>query len=184
MKAGEHYWALMEFYIDAASIYDGAEIFLRQFVRVPRRARNLFAAHWCVAVVSNGGFDQFFFNSTGVLAPAAAAALDEIGLPHLARLVAKAMAVLGSEYPRARDERQARLNELGTGADSSVPFVSLRSSTGWWRRRVPAGKKRPMPMHKEPGGANAANRMRRTGSLAQWPATRNIGIGPRPEVQG
>jgi hypothetical protein len=60
-----------------------------------------------------------------VLAPEAAAAFDEIGLPHLARLVAKAMAVLGSEYPRDRDERQARLNELSTGADSSAPFASL-----------------------------------------------------------
>jgi hypothetical protein len=114
----------MEPHLDAVSIYDGPEIFLRQFVRIPERARNLFAAYWCVTEVLNGDFDQFYLNSTGVLAPEAAVAFDEIGLPHLGRLVMKA-AVLGLEYPRDRDERQERLHEVRKGADSSAPCASL-----------------------------------------------------------
>jgi Domain of unknown function (DUF4375) len=126
MKPGERYWAFIEPFADDVSIFDGPEIFLRQFVRIPERARNLLAAHWCVAEVSNGGFHQFFFNSTGVLAPEAAAALNAMGLPLLGRLVATAMAVLGSDYPRDQDERQDRLDALcPDDEDSPAKFESM-----------------------------------------------------------
>ncbi|WP_369973953.1 DUF4375 domain-containing protein [Polaromonas sp. SP1] len=32
-------------------------------------SRHLFAVHWCQSEICNGGFMQFFANSTGVLAP-------------------------------------------------------------------------------------------------------------------
>ncbi len=147
MKPGERYWALLEPFADSISIYDGSEIFLRQFVRVPERPRNLFVAHWCVAEVSNGGFHQFFFNSTGVLAPEAAAAFNAMGLPQLGRLVTSAMAVLGSEYPRDRDERQERLEALRPDDENSAArfesineefYKLLANEGGGWEKAADA----------------------------------------------
>jgi hypothetical protein len=112
-KAGEKYWAIVEPYADSVSIYDGADVFRRDFDQVPERPRNLLAAHWCVAEVCNGGFHQFFFNSTGVLAPESVAAFTKIGLPELGELVSAAMDKLGVPYPRDREQRQTALESLG-----------------------------------------------------------------------
>jgi hypothetical protein len=68
-KAGEAYWALVEPYWDGVDIYEGPGRFLDDFKAVPARSAHLLAAHWCQSEVINGGFDQFFYNSTGVLAP-------------------------------------------------------------------------------------------------------------------
>ena len=72
-KPGDLYWSLVEPHWERISIYDGGATFLRQFLTTPVRSRHLFAAHWCMSEVYNGGFHQFFHNSTGVLAPEAAA---------------------------------------------------------------------------------------------------------------
>ena len=79
----------------------------------------MFAAHFCQSEVCNGGFDQFFWNSTGVLAPEAVEGFRQIGQSQVAALVESAMELLGSPYPRDRDERQERL--------SHVPKPSLDS---------------------------------------------------------
>lgn len=104
-KKPEGYWALIEPYWEAVSIYDGPETFLRQFSTLPVASKHLFAANWLISEVCNGGFSQFFFNSTGVLAPEAVQGLKEIGLPGLAAISEEAMAWLGPDYPRERDLR-------------------------------------------------------------------------------
>ena len=126
MQPGELYWALVESVWDNISIYDGPETFLRDFAAAPRPNRNLFAAHWCISEVCNGGFDQFFSNSTGVLAPEAAAALNAIGMPRLGSLVEQALARFGGDYPRDRDKRQALLEHLRATSDlTNGPFERL-----------------------------------------------------------
>lgn len=104
MKPGERYWQLLEPHCDV-NIYDGPEVFLRQFAGIPEAPQNLLAGHWCQSEVCNGGFKQFFENSTGVLAPEAAAAFETIGMPELGSLVRRAMAFFGSEYTRDRSRR-------------------------------------------------------------------------------
>ncbi len=90
---------------EAISIYDGPDIFLRQFSAVPAGVGHLFASHWCQAEVRNGGFSQFFSNSTGILAPEAHAGFLAIGMPKAAEMVARAMAVYPTPYPRERYDR-------------------------------------------------------------------------------
>jgi hypothetical protein len=64
--------------------------------------------------VNNGGFDQYFFNSAGDLAPWAVDTLVSLDLSPLERLLRRAMAVLGTDpYPLGRAQRQDRLEELG-----------------------------------------------------------------------
>jgi hypothetical protein len=100
------YWDLVDPIWETVSIYDGPDVFLQQYAASPEPSRVLFAAHWCQSEICNGGFDQFFSNSTGVLAPEGAQAFRKIGMPHIASLIEQAMAILGPIYPRDREERE------------------------------------------------------------------------------
>jgi Domain of unknown function (DUF4375) len=125
-KIGERYWQLVEPVWKEISIYDGPSEFLRQFHRVRPEAGHLFAAHWCQSEVRNGGFHQFFSNSTGVLAPEALAAFRAIGLEEWALLLNEAMRFFGEPYPREQDERQELLATVpGNKPEEWDPFDAL-----------------------------------------------------------
>src|SRR4051794_27697626 len=94
------YWRLVGPIWHSVSIYDGPETFLRQYRRLPREVGHLFAAHWCMSEVCNGGFHQFFGNSTGVLAPEAVEGIRAMGLTVWADILAAAMQLFGTPYPR------------------------------------------------------------------------------------
>lgn len=59
--------------------------------------------------VNNGGFDQYFFNSGGDLAPTARATASDAGVTALVNLLDRAMAAVGSPFKIDRNERQAAL---------------------------------------------------------------------------
>jgi hypothetical protein len=106
---GSSYWASVEPVWKQISIHDGPVTFCRQFAAVPSEVGHLFAAHWCQSEVCNGGFHQFFCNSTGVLAPEAAAGFAAIGMPDCAAIILEAMGLFGRPYPRQRDARLEKL---------------------------------------------------------------------------
>lgn len=105
LRPGEHYWMVVEPIWRSISIYQGPEVFLRQFRTVRPEVGHLFAAHWCQSEVRNGGLHQFFSNSTGVLAPEAVEAFRAIGLYEWTKILEEAMAYFGHPYPRDQDER-------------------------------------------------------------------------------
>ncbi|HYX71872.1 MAG TPA: DUF4375 domain-containing protein [Nitrososphaera sp.] len=109
---GADYWRVIEPYWEAISIYDGPKVFLKQFHAVEPHVRHLFAAHWLYAEVCNGGFDQFFANSTGVLAPEAAEGFRAIGLDDYAAVIEEAIQLFGSSYPREQDKRNDLLDAM------------------------------------------------------------------------
>ncbi len=114
MKPGDAYWQTVSQVWDEISIYDGEAIFLAQFSKANSKQQHLFAAHWCQSEIRNGGFHQFFWNSTGILAPEAALAFRAIGMPNTAALIEKAMLFFGSVYPRDRDKRITVLDDHAT----------------------------------------------------------------------
>ncbi len=114
MSDGDAYWSVLESALDGVSIYDGPERFLKQFGAAEVVPRNLFAAHYCQSEICNGGFRQFFENSTGVLAPEAVDAFRLLGMPEISILISNAMAWFGSTYPRERDARMDALSECAT----------------------------------------------------------------------
>lgn len=120
----EGYWDHIEPFWEAVSIYDGPETFLRQFADMPEHAGHLFAVHWCISEVCNGGFHQFFYNSTGVLAPEALAGFKTVGMPETAAIVAEAIARLPNPYPRDRDIRQDALDALDSGEEGEEDWES------------------------------------------------------------
>jgi hypothetical protein len=93
----------------------------------------LFAAHFCQSEICNGGFHQFFWNSTGILAPEAVEGFREIEQSQIASLVESAMTLIGTPYPRTRDERQGRLSHIPKstlGALDEKFFVLIESEAG------------------------------------------------------
>lgn len=116
MNAVSH-WTLVEPYLDEVSIYDGEKVFLDAFLKLPTASQNLLAAWWAQSEIRNGGFDQFFGNSTGVLAPEAAAGFRAIGMPLAAEAMEMAIAWFGDEYPRDRDIREEALDGIDLEQD-------------------------------------------------------------------
>lgn len=67
--------------------------------------------------VSNGGFWQFFINTSGRSAPDLAAALETIGAASTARIAREAIAAVGAGVNWGDDaDRQARIEELPQSA--------------------------------------------------------------------
>jgi hypothetical protein len=98
------YWELVEPLFDAVDI-DSSDGFFASLRGLNPSRVNLFAAHFCLSEVHNGGFLQFFWNRTGVLAPESIEGFRSIGMPNLAAVVSVAAAHFGSPYPRDREER-------------------------------------------------------------------------------
>jgi hypothetical protein len=75
--------------------------------------RRLCAAHGFDGEINNGGFDQYFFNSTGDDAEVALAALQDMGATAAAALLERAMAVFpGGKPPADRVQRQAAMQQM------------------------------------------------------------------------
>jgi len=110
MRPGDAYWTLVSPIWNTVSIYEKPENFCKQFADAPVKARTLLAVHWCQSEVCNGGFHQFFWNGTGILAPEAVDSFRSIGMPLTAALVEQAMQWFGEPYPRQRRIRMQKLD--------------------------------------------------------------------------
>ena len=125
MEDSRKLWPFSDVPSKTVSIYDGPATFLEDFAGLSRAEQIAFAGFWFQAEVLNGGLEQFFSNSTGVLAPEAVAACRELGLPSLANELERAMAWFGTEYPRSRDERQDALEAFADAHLDAGPFDDL-----------------------------------------------------------
>jgi hypothetical protein len=69
--------------------------------------------YWLDAEVNNGGFSQYFFNSSGDLATHAVAAAKAVGAPRLAKIIGQAVALFGDAGPDPdRDQRMNQLSQI------------------------------------------------------------------------
>jgi hypothetical protein len=66
----------------------------------------LYCVHWAHLEIYNGGFWQYFFNSTGVTAPETRDGFEAIGMPNVAKHFQDAMDRVGTPYPFDRETRQ------------------------------------------------------------------------------
>ena len=121
------HWRVIEASWEHINIYDGADVFRNTYDSAPKISGLMFAAHFCQSEVCNGGFHQFFWNSTGVLAPEAIEGFRRIGQHEVAEVVETAMGLLGASYLRDRAERQERLSRVPKTALDSLDekFFSL-----------------------------------------------------------
>jgi XTP/dITP diphosphohydrolase len=112
MNTHIEYWDVVELVWDEINIYESADVFLSTYSSVEPPAGQLYAAHFAQSEICNGGFRQLFWNSTGVLSPEAAQGFELIRMPQTANLVISAMEIVGSPFPRDRDERQKALERV------------------------------------------------------------------------
>lgn len=103
------YWDLVKPYWETVNIYEGEGAFLRTFGSIPKASGHLLATHWCQSEVRNGGFEQFYMNNTGVLAPEAAAGFRALGMTRCADIMDEQIRAFGGSYPRDKMDRGDRL---------------------------------------------------------------------------
>ena len=105
-------WELIQPLWYNVSIYDGLEVYnkdLRSFTEAQRRFLALF---WYDSEVCNGGHDQFFSNSTGIVWKDAIECMQMIGASECADNFQKAVDMFGGKIPFDRAERNAMLDIL------------------------------------------------------------------------
>ncbi len=96
----------------SVDIYGGTRAYeasLAPFSEPQRFANGVF---WYQAEVNNGGHDQFYWNSTGIVWREALAGLEMLGLTEFATVLRASAQRLGGEPPRDREARQAVLDGL------------------------------------------------------------------------
>jgi len=93
------------------SIYDGPEKYESDLSRFSLPQRYVLAIQWYVAEVNNGGHDQFFFNSTGIVWKDALQGLKEIGHTQAARVLQDAADQIGGNPLLDREARQDILDQ-------------------------------------------------------------------------
>lgn len=98
-------WWIADFYADLAT----HERSLSQFSR-PQRL--VWAVLWYSSEVHNGGHDQFFSNSTGMVWPDALEGLARIGRDDLKDILDKAIARFPAQPPRDQDEREQQMTDF------------------------------------------------------------------------
>jgi hypothetical protein len=90
--------AIIDFIACRASLAGGDE--RRALDALSDGFRAVYSTWWAEAEINNGGFNQYFWNPSGAFASDAVAGFDRIGLPTLARLMERAIAI------RDEDARQ------------------------------------------------------------------------------
>ena len=84
--------------------------------------RALYALHWTISEVSNGGFHQYFYNPTGYLAPEAITGAELLGASDYADVIRRATSIFPSEEAlRDLDQRQEILEQA---TDNQNAFLS------------------------------------------------------------
>lgn len=81
--------------------------------------RDVFLVDELYREVMNGGFDQYFFNSSGAGAVASVLACQRVGLPKVAKLVEKANAQFKGGPSADRDRRGAQMEAMGERASDA-----------------------------------------------------------------
>ena len=120
--------------------------YLRSSAAVPRPVLLLWAAHFCLSELHNGGLLQLFFNSTGVLMPEAIEGFSAIGMPKLSATLTEAAALLGRKYPRDRDERWDALLAAGDLPEHELEriFQAATTAQSFYQGFVEATKALPL----------------------------------------
>jgi len=129
-------------YSDRLNFYDGRDKWLESIADIPPEAVHLFSLHWLHLEVYNGGFWQYFYNSTCTCVPEAIAGFRAIGMPDVADLVTGAAKQLGEPFPFDLAPRRVIVGEPFEGkrmdfAEKDTAFYQLADTERLIFRRLP-----------------------------------------------
>lgn len=94
------------------SIYDGEEQYEADLKPFSREQRYVFALQWYLAEVYNGGHDQFYSNSTGIVWEDAMNGAKAAGLGELYEIIKKSAGRMGGRPDKDRTKRWDQMEEL------------------------------------------------------------------------
>ena len=136
--APRYYPRIYEPYYDDFNFYDGRDNWLKSIEKIPQKAVYLFAVHWLHLEVYNGGFWQYFFNSTSTSMPEAVAGFSAIGMPKVAEVIQEAALKVGDPFPFDRDERISIVGDPKNRMDFDLledKFYELADTEKFFRRK-------------------------------------------------
>ena len=94
-----------------ATIYDGEEKYNESLAPFSKEQRNVYALLWYLAEIENGGHDQFYFNSTGIVWKDALFGCKALGLDEVAEIISESASKMGGEPSLDRTVRQEQLDK-------------------------------------------------------------------------
>ena len=106
-------WDIIDPVYWTGNIYDGPDEYEASLQPFTESQRLVLAAIWYISEVNNGGHDQFFYNSTGIVWADAVRAFSEIELPQFSEIAVESARRLGGDPSR---DRSARLSQLEASA--------------------------------------------------------------------
>lgn len=93
-----------------ANIYDGPVAYERSLEQFSRAQRLVFAVLWYRSEVNNGGHQQFYSNSTGIVWRDSLEGFQELGVSRAANIVRISAERMGGSPSLDRQERNEQLN--------------------------------------------------------------------------
>lgn len=96
----------------SVSIYDGEEKYENDLKPFTTPQRNVFAIQWYSAEVINGGHDQFYYNSTGIVWEDALKGFQAIEAWQNADIIKESAKRMGGKPSKDRKKRQKKMDKL------------------------------------------------------------------------
>lgn len=96
----------------SVSIYDGEEQYQRDLEGFTAPQRYLFALQWYLAEVNNGGHDQFYSNSTGIVWEDAMNGARAMGMEELYGIIRESANRMGGKPAKEREDRWDQMSDL------------------------------------------------------------------------
>ena len=131
------YPRIYEPYYEKFDFYNGRVAWLESIREIPIKAVHLFSIHWLHTEVYNGGFWQYFYNSTSTSYSEAIQGYKAIGMPEVALVINSAASKLGSPFPFDKENREKIVgspdNQMNF-ADLDEKFYELADTKQFFRR--------------------------------------------------
>jgi hypothetical protein len=115
---------------NTVSIYDGEAKYLNDLRKFSVPQKYVHAIMWYSYEVNNGGHDQFYFNSTGIVWEDALNGLKEVDQIDFYNILKESVQKMGGKPSKDRFERQKQLNKLKPDfEDLDDKFYELEKKT-------------------------------------------------------
>ncbi len=98
-------WRIVSPLFQSVSIYDGNDKYISDLDKFSKQQKYIFAVGWYRSEVDNGGHDQFFFNSTGIVFQDALDGLKEMGAKDFYEILKDASDRMGNGLSKDRSIR-------------------------------------------------------------------------------
>lgn len=96
----------------SVSIYDGEKQYEEDLAKFSAQQRHLFALQWYFAEVNNGGHDQFYYNSTGIVWEDAMNGAKAAGMEAVYEIIRESADRMGGNPGKERETRWDQMDEL------------------------------------------------------------------------